>query len=81
MSAAVPVLVSRAVELFLAEMVRLSLEAKEGSRHISPSHVRHCIDHNEQFDFLRPLVEHIPTESNLIFADYDYLTHNFIIPS
>ncbi|EGW35376.1 uncharacterized protein SPAPADRAFT_58597 [Spathaspora passalidarum NRRL Y-27907] len=59
---ATPVIIGRALEIFMANLVEVSiLEAKkQGVKRISASHVRAAIENTEQFDFLVEAVEKYP---------------------
>lgn len=78
MATAVPVLMSRALELFIADLVSGSCnriqppalnsdnEQDEQSRrntHLTPSHLKACIEEDPMFDFLKPIVESVAVES------------------
>eukprot|EP00835_Amoeboradix_gromovi_P002091 NODE_110_length_19453_cov_0.364369.p12 type:complete len:127 gc:universal NODE_110_length_19453_cov_0.364369:2033-1653(-) len=56
---AAPVLVSKALELFLAKLLADAGEiAKENSlKKISPETIAQCVDRNELFDFLKDIVK------------------------
>ncbi|TGZ58446.1 hypothetical protein CRM22_009646 [Opisthorchis felineus] len=62
LAATVPPVVSRALELFMEELVSQAydLTATRNSRTISPSCIKHVIDSNPTFDFLRNLVMDVP---------------------
>ncbi|KAH8917439.1 histone-fold-containing protein [Atractiella rhizophila] len=57
-----PVGVSKALELFLADLVRqcVTEASNNKSKRIMPSHLKATINHVEHFDFLRELVADIP---------------------
>lgn len=59
---ATPVIVGRALEIFMANLVEASVvEAKKaGVRKISASHIRSAVENTEQFDFLVDAVEKYP---------------------
>ena len=63
-SAPVPLVVSRAVEVFLESLLSKAQEQLEksrtASRTLSPSHLKRCIETEPKFDFLRALVQHVP---------------------
>ncbi|KAG7664441.1 uncharacterized protein J8A68_002044 [[Candida] subhashii] len=63
---ATPIIVGRALEIFMANLVEVSiLEAKkQGVKRISASHVRAAIENTEQFDFLVEAVEKYPPLKN-----------------
>lgn len=60
---ATPVVVGRALEIFMANLVQASIiEAKKnGVKRISASHIRLAVENTEQFDFLVDAVEKYPT--------------------
>lgn len=60
---ATPVVVGRALEIFMANLVEASIiEAKKnGVKRISASHIRLAVENTEQFDFLVDAVEKYPT--------------------
>ncbi|RKP14523.1 histone-fold-containing protein, partial [Piptocephalis cylindrospora] len=62
MSQATPVLISKALELFLASLVQAtSVEAKaRNSRRLLPGHLKVCIETRDTFDFLKDTVSAIP---------------------
>ena len=63
-SAPVPLVVSRAVEVFLESLLSKAQEQLEksrtASRTLSPAHLKRCIETEPKFDFLRALVQHVP---------------------
>ncbi|KAF6772723.1 hypothetical protein AHF37_07688 [Paragonimus kellicotti] len=61
-TATVPPVVSRALELFMEQLITraYALTANKNSRTISPSCIKHIIDQDETFSFLRNLVLDIP---------------------
>ncbi|KAF8567260.1 hypothetical protein P879_08673 [Paragonimus westermani] len=61
-TATVPPVVSRALELFMEQLITraYALTANKNSRTISPSCIKHIIDQDETFGFLRNLVSDIP---------------------
>lgn len=63
---ATPVIVGRALEIFMANLVEVSLlEAKkQGVKRITASHVKSAIENTEQFDFLVEAVEKYPSLKN-----------------
>ncbi|KAK6454884.1 histone-fold-containing protein [Scheffersomyces xylosifermentans] len=63
---ATPIIVGRALEIFMANLVEVSiLEArKQGVKRISASHIRSAIENTEQFDFLVEAVEKYPPVKN-----------------
>jgi len=60
-AAAVPVLVSRALELFLQDLVTRSgmITKKRFANTMTPAHVKECIESEERFDFLKNKVKNI----------------------
>ncbi|ODQ78803.1 hypothetical protein BABINDRAFT_20871, partial [Babjeviella inositovora NRRL Y-12698] len=63
---ATPVVVGRALEIFMASLVLASCDEakKNGQRRVTASHVRGAIEANEQYDFLVELVEKYPAPKN-----------------
>lgn len=63
---ATPVIVGRALEVFMANLVEASIkEAKRsGARRIGVSHVRSAVENTEQFDFLVGAVNKNPSSEN-----------------
>lgn len=59
---ATPIIVGRALEIFMANLVEASIiEAKrQGVKRISASHIRAAVENTEQFDFLVDAVEKYP---------------------
>ncbi|KAI9225237.1 MAG: hypothetical protein DHS80DRAFT_26385 [Piptocephalis tieghemiana] len=62
MSQATPVLISKALELFLASLMQATCaEAKvRSSRRVLPGHLKVCIETRETFDFLKDTVSAVP---------------------
>ncbi|KAI6654670.1 DNA polymerase epsilon subunit C [Oopsacas minuta] len=62
-SAPVPLVVSRAVEVFLEALLSKAQEqldkSRTASRTLSPVHLKRCIETEPKFDFLRGLVQHV----------------------
>ena len=62
-SAPVPLVVSRAVEVFLESLLSKAQEqlekSKTASKTLSPAHLKRCIETEPKFDFLRDLVQHV----------------------
>ncbi|KAI5957400.1 hypothetical protein CANMA_004404 [Candida margitis] len=63
---ATPIIVGRALEIFMANLVEVSvLQAKkQGVKRITASHVKSAIENTEQFDFLVDAVEKYPSLKN-----------------
>ncbi|KAK6464170.1 histone-fold-containing protein [Scheffersomyces coipomensis] len=63
---ATPIIVGRALEIFMANLVEVSIiEAKkQGVKRITASHIRAAIENTEQFDFLVEAVEKYPPLKN-----------------
>lgn len=63
---ATPVIVGRALEIFMANLVEASIiEAKgQGVRRIGASHIKSAVENTEQFDFLVEAVEKYPSAKN-----------------
>eukprot|EP00761_Pharyngomonas_kirbyi_P012043 gb/GECH01012070.1/.p1 GENE.gb/GECH01012070.1/~~gb/GECH01012070.1/.p1 ORF type:complete len:276 (+),score=60.92 gb/GECH01012070.1/:1-828(+) len=60
-----PHLISKSLELFVAELVNKSSEITQerNAKTMSSHHLKECINNEENFDFLRDLVEHIPNRN------------------
>ncbi|CDK24294.1 unnamed protein product [Kuraishia capsulata CBS 1993] len=56
---ATPIVVGRALELFLCSLVEKSLDVAKnyGSRKIAPQHLIQAVSQNEEFDFCESIVE------------------------
>jgi hypothetical protein len=63
---ATPIIVGRALEIFMANLVEASIvEAKrQGVKRISASHIRSAVENSEQFDFLVEAVSKYPPLKN-----------------
>ncbi|WLF80122.1 hypothetical protein PVL30_003897 [Lodderomyces elongisporus] len=63
---ATPVVVGRALEIFMANLVEVSVSQakKQGVKRITASHVKSAIENTEQFDFLMEAVEKYPSLKN-----------------
>lgn len=63
---ATPVVVGRALEIFMANLVEVSVSQakKQGVKRITASHVKLAIENTEQFDFLMEAVEKYPSLKN-----------------
>ncbi|CUM63565.1 uncharacterized protein PRCAT00001143001 [Priceomyces carsonii] len=63
---ATPVIIGRALEIFMANLVEASIvEAeKQGVRRIGASHIRSAVENTEQFDFLVEAVAKYPSSKN-----------------
>lgn len=63
---ATPIIVGRALEIFMANLVEASIvEAKrQGVKRISASHIRSAVENSEQFDFLVEAVGKYPPLKN-----------------
>jgi len=61
-AAAVPVIVSRALELFVENLLTKAngVINQRGSRTLTPSHIKMCIQSEQRFDFLKELVSSVP---------------------
>ncbi|PWN51600.1 histone-fold-containing protein [Violaceomyces palustris] len=55
---ATPVLISKALELFMASIVEETVKEtrKRGARKMSPYHVKRTVHENDTFDFLKDIV-------------------------
>ncbi|CAK9440964.1 uncharacterized protein LODBEIA_P48330 [Lodderomyces beijingensis] len=60
---ATPIIVGRALEIFMANLVEVSIlqAKKQGVKRITASHVKSAIENTEQFDFLVEAVEKYPS--------------------
>lgn len=61
-AAPVPVIISRALELFAEALLTRAndVTSKRGARTLTPSHLKLCIETERKFDFLRELVSSVP---------------------
>ncbi|XP_071962259.1 uncharacterized protein [Antedon mediterranea] len=61
-SQAVPVLISKALEIFLEALVKKSHEKTKArnAKTMTRSHIKQCIENESKFDFLKDLVEGVP---------------------
>eukprot|EP00742_Colponemidia_sp_Colp-10_P006823 GILJ01007310.1.p1 GENE.GILJ01007310.1~~GILJ01007310.1.p1 ORF type:complete len:259 (+),score=41.69 GILJ01007310.1:45-779(+) len=59
---ATPVLISRALELFMQELIEKTADVTQArkSKTVSATHLKQCIRMHERFDFLKDLVESVP---------------------
>lgn len=59
---AVPVIISRTLELFVESLLTKSLKITNvrNAKTLSPSHLKQCIHSESRFDFLKDLVKNIP---------------------
>ncbi|TEB26487.1 histone-fold-containing protein, partial [Coprinellus micaceus] len=62
---ATPVVISKALELFLAYIVNKThdVTSERGSRKVEAYHLKHAVETNEMLDFLKELVEGVPDPS------------------
>eukprot|EP00729_Bicosta_minor_P005346 gene5346-2284_t len=60
-----PVVISRALEMFISALTKQSCEVAEkaGSRTLSAGHLKMCIEGNPQFDYLKTFVADVPLPS------------------
>jgi hypothetical protein len=65
-AAPVPILLSRCLELFIADLVKgtSAISKKKNAKTMSLNHFKECIESNEKFDFLREKVQHISSSSS-----------------
>ena len=63
---AVPVIISRTLELFVESLLTKSsqITLARNSKTLSPSHLKQCIMSESRFDFLKDLVKNVPDISN-----------------
>ncbi|XP_038073621.1 dr1-associated corepressor-like [Patiria miniata] len=61
-AAPVPVLISKALEIFIESLLTKSLQQTRArsAKTMSTSHIKHCIQSESTFDFLKDLVENVP---------------------
>ncbi|XP_069738479.1 dr1-associated corepressor [Phaenicophaeus curvirostris] len=61
-AAAVPVIISRALELFLESLLRKACHVTQSrnAKTMTTSHLKQCIELEQQFDFLKDLVATVP---------------------
>ncbi|XP_058518366.1 dr1-associated corepressor [Ochotona princeps] len=61
-AAAVPVIISRALELFLESLLRKACQVTQSrnAKTMTTSHLKQCIEVEQQFDFLKDLVASVP---------------------
>ncbi|KAG7484946.1 hypothetical protein MATL_G00055400 [Megalops atlanticus] len=61
-AAAVPVIISRALELFLESLLRKACQVTQSrnAKTMTTSHLKQCIELEQQFDFLKDLVVAVP---------------------
>ncbi|XP_033105034.1 dr1-associated corepressor-like isoform X2 [Anneissia japonica] len=61
-SQAVPVLISKALEIFLEALVMKAHEKTKArnAKTMTKSHIKQCIENENKFDFLKDLVENVP---------------------
>ncbi|XP_044881543.1 dr1-associated corepressor isoform X2 [Mauremys mutica] len=61
-AAAVPVIISRALELFLESLLRKACQVTQSrnAKTMTTSHLKQCIELEQQFDFLKDLVASVP---------------------
>ncbi|XP_020894286.1 dr1-associated corepressor isoform X2 [Exaiptasia diaphana] len=61
-AAPVPVIISKALEMFLQTMVEKSCSYTQArnAKTLTTAHIKKCINSEQQFDFLKDLVEKIP---------------------
>ncbi|EDO41226.1 predicted protein, partial [Nematostella vectensis] len=61
-AAAVPVIISKALEIFMQTLVEKACNYTQArnAKTLSTAHLKRCITSEQQFDFLKDLVENIP---------------------
>ncbi|XP_033636458.1 dr1-associated corepressor-like [Asterias rubens] len=61
-AAAVPVVISKALEIFVESLLTKSLQQTQArsAKTMSTSHIKQCIESEGTFDFLKDLVENVP---------------------
>ncbi|ESK84066.1 histone-like transcription factor (cbf nf-y) [Moniliophthora roreri MCA 2997] len=62
---ATPIVISKALELFLALIVEEAskVTAERGSKKVEAYHLKHAVETTEMFDFLKEIVEGVPDPS------------------
>ncbi|KAH7103501.1 histone-fold-containing protein [Auriculariales sp. MPI-PUGE-AT-0066] len=62
---ATPVVISKALELFLARLVKetQTVTAERSSKKLEPYHLKHAIERTELLDFLREITSNVPDPS------------------
>ncbi|XP_005095412.1 dr1-associated corepressor [Aplysia californica] len=65
-AAAVPVIISRALELFIESLITETSQTTiaKNAKTLSTSHIKQTIESKKQFDFLRDLVSNLPDHQN-----------------
>ncbi|KZS95282.1 histone-fold-containing protein [Sistotremastrum niveocremeum HHB9708] len=63
---ATPVVISKALELFLQHVVEASssVTKSRGAKRVEPYHLKHAIHTTEMLDFLKEIVENVPDPTN-----------------
>lgn len=63
---AVPVIISRTLELFVESLLKKTMEitSAKNAKTLTPSHLKQCIKSEVRFDFLRELVKNVPDVSS-----------------
>lgn len=63
---ATPLVVGRALEIFMTNLLVISIQQakKSGSRRLNASHIRAAVENTEQFDFLIDAVDKYPPMKN-----------------
>jgi len=71
---AVPVIISRTLELFVESLLTKAMQitSAKNAKTLSPSHMKQCILSEQRFDFLKDLVDSVQDTSN----GEDELTHS-----
>ncbi|KAL7978243.1 hypothetical protein Chor_014782 [Crotalus horridus] len=61
-AAAVPVIISRALELFLESLLKTACHVTQSrnAKTMTTTHLKQCIEQEQQFDFLKDLVASVP---------------------
>merc|ERR1719156_375101 len=64
-STAVPVIISRALEIFLQSLMErtAALTRERNAKTMTTSHIKKCIEESTQFDFLKEQVANVPDVS------------------
>ncbi|KAF6215146.1 hypothetical protein GE061_009897 [Apolygus lucorum] len=71
---AVPVIISRTLELFVESLITKTMEitTMKNARTLSPHHMKQCIISEKRFDFLKDLVKSVP---EAVTSDTDDVEH------
>jgi hypothetical protein len=78
---AVPVIISRTLELFVESLLTKSsqITISRNAKTLSPTHLKQCIMSESRFDFLKDLVKNVPDIESGLPNDHD--AHQFTTSS